>query len=389
MRERLAQTGEFIASLASDDGYLPWFRGGQWDAWNHTEALMGLTVAGVASGRDDLLTIARRSLDYLASYQRPDGTWPMLVREADDVRHVEHDEADTNQCAYPVVGVWHYALATGGSTSAAAVYSEFWPMIERSVEYLLGVQSPDGTFPWATNSAGGVGDHALITGCSSILQSLWAAREIARALAAGEAGQTSGEHESASASGTLQEPGRLRDLVTRIDAAALRCVDAVANRPHLFARHDRHSMDWFYPVLGGAIPPERADAHLDARADEFLWPEWGVRCVNDHPWVTGGESAEYAMALARRGRFDEARQVLQDIAHLRDEDGGYWTGYVVDDSAVWPVEKTGWTAGSMLLAFDAVENLTGAANIFGRIGWHPGQERQPVSPNPTSAKEKS
>jgi hypothetical protein len=42
------------------------------------------------------------------------------------------------------------------------------------------------------------------------------------------------------------------------------------------------------------------------------------------------------------------------MQHLRDEDGSYWTGYVYPDDARWPVERTTWTAGAVLLATAAL-----------------------------------
>ena len=45
------------------------------------------------------------------------------------------------------------------------------------------------------------------------------------------------------------------------------------------------------------------------------------------------------------------------------------TVYVVDDDAVWPVEQTGWSAGAMLLAADALDGLTPAANFFHAMTW--------------------
>ena len=64
-----------------------------------------------------------------------------------------------------------------------------------------------------------------------------------------------------------------------------------------------------------------------------------------------------------------ARAVFADLQHTRDTSGGYWTGYVVDDDAVWPVEQTGWSAGAMLLAADALDHLTPAANFFHAMTW--------------------
>ena len=331
---QLAQTGQFIASLQQPDGALPWFPGGQWDAWNHTEAVLGLTVAGVATGQDDVLARARQGLQHLADTQRPDGTWPMEKRDG----VVTLTEADTNQCAYPAVGVWHYVVATGD----VSAYRTWWPMVEAALRFVVAHQRPDGTIPWAVNERGNPGDHALLTGCSSILQALWAGREIARTL-------------------TLPD-----DWLT---TAGVRLSQGLAGGAGFISPRSRHAMDWFYPVLGGALSDADARARLQARADEFVWPGWGVRCVHDHPWVTGGESAEYVMALMRLGQTETARRVLDDLAHLRAADGGYWTGYVVPDAAVWPVEKTGWTSGAIALATDAVAQLTPAANLFARIRW--------------------
>ena len=56
-----------------------------------------------------------------------------------------------------------------------------------------------------------------------------------------------------------------------------------------------------------------------------------------------------------RGR--ERPRLVTEIAH------------VVDDDAVWPVEQTGWSAGAMLLAADALDGLTPAANFFHAMTW--------------------
>jgi hypothetical protein len=343
--EEIAATGAFLARMQGDDGALPWFPGGQWDAWNHTEALMGLTVAGVlARSADDgerLIACARAGLDQLARTQRPDGSWPMEMRDGT----VVHAESDTNQCAYPAVGVWHYALATGDDDACG----QYWPMVRTAIDHVLAAQRQDGTIAWAINERGGLGEHALLTGNASILQSLWAACALAMRLG----------HDAS-------------DWL----AAGRRLAHAVRRTPAGFADRDRFSMDWFYPVLGGALTGDAAQARLDDGWERFVWPGQGVRCVDDRPWVTGGESAELVMALCclddtpheRRAR-ERARRVFAEIQQLRDDEGAYWTGYVVDDDAIWPEERTGWTAGAVLLAADALEGLTPAANLFHAMTW--------------------
>ena len=354
---QIRATGAFIAASQGEDGALPWFPGGQWDAWNHTEALMGLTVAAHVSRETHpqdarhFRTRAEQALTHLQTTQRADGSWPMLVRGG----VIEHDESDTNQCAYPAVGVWHLALAVGAGEADGGVLERYWPMIRAAIEHVLTAQRDDGTIAWAINRDGRLGDHALLTGSASILQSLWAAAACAHQL---------GHHAEA---GRWRRSGGL-------------LADAVRSRPDAFAERSRFSMDWFYPVLGGALMGEAARAHLDAAWDRFVWAGQGVRCVDDHPWVTGGESAELVMALCclddtchEDAARAQARAVFDDIQRTRDAEGGYWTGYVVDDAAIWPEERTGWTAGAILLAADALDGLTPAANFFHAMTWpaHP------------------
>jgi hypothetical protein len=98
----------------------------------------------------------------------------------------------------------------------------------------------------------------------------------------------------------------------------------------------------------------------------FVVPGLGVRCVVPNPWVTGGESAELALALWVLGESDRALEILQSIQHLRDAESGlYWTGYVFDDDAVWPRELTTWTAGSLLLAVAALGGHDATCAVFG------------------------
>jgi hypothetical protein len=113
-------------------------------------------------------------------------------------------------------------------------------------------------------------------------------------------------------------------------------------------------MDWYYPILGGAVRGLAADRLLAQRWDEFVVPGLGARCVADRPWVTGAETAELALTLASIGDGDRATALLRDMQHLRVEDGAYWTGYVFEDDAIWPAECSSWTAAAVVLAADAL-----------------------------------
>src|SRR3712207_380477 len=76
---------------------------------------------------------------------------------------------------------------------------------------------------------------------------------------------------------------------------------AVAQHPEVFLDKTRFSMDWYYPVLGGAVRGAAAAERLADRWDEFVVPEVGCRCVADRPWVTGAETAELCLTLAAVG----------------------------------------------------------------------------------------
>ena len=118
--EQVRSIGDFIAAQQQPDGALPWFTGGHLDPWDHVESAMGLTVVG----RHDE---AMRAYVWSARTQRADGSWPM--RQTDGV--IDDAAADTNQCAYIAVGVWHYFLVTGQTAALARL----WPTVGTIVGY--------------------------------------------------------------------------------------------------------------------------------------------------------------------------------------------------------------------------------------------------------------
>ena len=92
-------------------------------------------------------------------------------------------------------------------------------------------------------------------------------------------------------------------------------------------------MDWYYPVLGGAVRGEAGARRCSRRRwDDFVVPGLGIRCVDTNPWVTGAETCELVMALDALGdHAPRARACSRDMQHLRHDDGRYWTGYVYPD----------------------------------------------------------
>ena len=319
---QLVETAEHIASLQQPDGLIPWHAGHHADPWDHVEAAMALNVAGLRAE-------AARAFRWSAERQAPDGSWPMetLGSEVGDA------SADTNQCAYVAAGLWHHWLLTG----RRALVDEMWPVVRRALDLVVSLQQPSGAIAWARDPGDAVSSEALLTGSACIVLSL----RCGLALAA-----------------LVGDPKPAWEL------AVTRLAHAVARHPEAFADKRRFSMDWYYPVLGGAVRGSAGRRHLDERWDEFVVSGLGARCVADRPWVTAAETAELVLALDTLGDRGRARQLLSDVQLLRGECGGYWTGWVWTDAAFWPEEQSTWSGAAVVLAADALARHSPASGLF-------------------------
>jgi hypothetical protein len=320
--EQVRKTVAWIADQQDADGALPWFRGGQLDPWDSVEAAMALDVGG----EHDRAGAAYR---WLAGRQRPDGSWAAEYRGGVE----SSPAAESNHAGYLAVGAWHSWLLTGDEQLVEAL----WPAVRAGLDLVTRMQLPGGAIGWALRPDGTADDTSLLTGNASLFQALRCGVALA-----GLRGDAQPDWEVAVA-----------DLGT-----------ALRERPEAFADRSRFSMDWYYPVLGGALTGVAARDRLAADWDRFVVPGLGARCVSDRPWVTGAETCELALALAAAGQRDAAIEQVAAMQHLRDEDGSYWTGYVFADDARWPIERTTWTAGAVVLAADAISGASPAAGLF-------------------------
>lgn len=318
---QVAQSAESIAAMQEPDGAIPWTVGEHVDVWNHVEGAMALLVGGQVEA-------AERAYDWVPTVQRADGSWPMKMVGG----IVEDERGEVNMSAYLAVGIWHHWLVRRD----IAFVHRFWPHVRAGLDWVVSMQQPFGGISWCqewTDGVPGAPDAgALLAGSSSIYQSLRAGVALA---------------------------DLLDDPQPEWELTGGRLGHALRHHRDLFLDKSTYSMDWYYPVLGGAVRGSAGFDLLATRWDEFVVPDLGIKCVDTNPWVTGAETCELAMALDALGDQRRALQLIADMQHLREDDGKYWTGWVYGEEVNWPVEWTTYTAAAVILAIDALGETHG------------------------------
>jgi hypothetical protein len=325
-REQVARTAASIASMQEADGAVPWTAGEHVDVWNHVEAAMALMLGGHEEA-------ARAAYDWCLRNQRHDGSWPMKVVSG----QVEDASGETNMSAYLAVGVWHHWLLRRDRD----LVEQMWPAVRRALDFVVGMQLPFGGIAWSQewddHRPATVNREALLAGSSSIYQSL-------------RAGCVLGD--------LMDEPQPEWEL------AGGRLGHALREHRDVFLDKSTFSMDWYYPVLGGAVRGRAGVELIESRWDEFVVPGLGIRCVDTNPWVTGAETCELVMALDALDDRRRALQLFADMQHLRHDDDSYWTGSVFPEGVFWPHEQTTYTAAAVILAADELSRTTAASGIM-------------------------
>lgn len=318
------RTADALVEWQLPSGMIPWTPGGHADPWNHVEACMALSVA-------DRVNEAERGYDWLRSLQHADGSWHQYYT-ADGV---EQDKFDANVIAYVATGVWHHWMIT----SDAGFLETMFPVVERAMDWVFELQQLRGEILWARHSDGTPWPFALLTGSSSMYHSARAALATSRTL------------------GIDRE-----DWAERIQ----RLGDVLRQQPDdAFAPKNRWAMDWYYPVLSGALQGDAARERLASRFDIFVMDGLGVRCVGDRPWVTTAETCECAIAHLAVGDRETAEALFQSTRRLRTDDGRYWTGEVHPEEVKFPGEEMStYSSAAVILANDALAGRSRASHVF-------------------------
>jgi hypothetical protein len=328
--DELTATTEWLASRQKPSGEIPWADGLKMDPWDHVHSAMGLTAMGRVEQ-------ARAAYRYMLETQEPNGAWSAERRGGKVTRSTQ----ESNHAAYFATGVWHLHARQPDVEFLA----ELWPAVERAIDFVLSMQLPSGAIAWAQKN-GRIWAAPLLTGCSSVHGSLVCAIQIAERLG--------------------HERPAWRAARERL-ARVIRQKPAVFTETDLPEKPGRHSMDWYYPVLGGALRGSAGrkrllDADLNAA---FVTQGVGCRCVKDQPWYTVAETCELVLALHASGLQLHAQEMLSWTRWQRTENGAYWTGATHPAGEIFPAgEQTSWTAAAVLIASDAVACNSTTSDFF-------------------------
>lgn len=319
---------QFISHLQYASGEIPWHVDGKTDPWDLVESAMGLSIGGDAEG-------AAKAFQWLADNQNANGSWFSSY-----IKGIPQDRTmETNMSAYIATGLLHTWLITRDTAFLEAM----WPCMETAMDFSISLQTPGGEIHWARSPRGDIDPMALLTGCSSIFMSLKCALTIARLL-------------------NRQKP--------EWENAFHKLRRSLREDIHLYnISKSRFSMYWFYPVLSGALTGDAAARRMEKYWKKYVIDGQGVRCVSDQPWVTMAETSECVLALFAMGRTKLARIMFSWIQERTYDDGTFWCGYTFPDMTIWPEERISWTNGVVLMAADALYDLTPASRLFAHDAW--------------------
>ena len=317
----------FILDTQAIDGSISWEKGTKLDPWDHIESAMALAVAGE-------IKAAKKAYEWMQLNQQEVGGWFSEYKSGSPSKK----RIETNFAAYISVGIWHFYLVTKDKD----FLEEYFPVIDKAMEFVTSMQTQYGDVLWALNEEGSKLDDSLLTGCSSIYKSLECFCAIKKIL--------------------NRDLGNLKDI-------KLSLKQAILSKPERFDRgwksKDRYSMDWYYPILCGVIYGEDAEKRFNHKEKDFIVEGLGCKCVEEEPWITVAESSELVIALAACDQKNRAKEIFSWLHQWKDpRDNLYWTGYVYPDKAFWPIEKPTWTAAAVLLAADTLFKFTEASELF-------------------------
>lgn len=323
----LNHLGKFLEDAQFHSGAIPSNQDDSHDPWDHLEAVMGLTTLGY---KDQALN----GLHWMIANQNEDGSWYNLYKDKDPLEL----NKQTNYASYIAVAAWHFYLLN----NEIDFLQNFWEPVKKGILFSLSLQHENGAIAWNMDENAKIDEDYLLTGCSSIAKSLECAIAICQVL----------EHQS---------------LESEWRGAHSKLLNALEKPAEIFdlkKDRSRFSMDWYYPILGGINSKERIASLIGRIQDSFWIKGLGIKCVEDEPWVTVAETSECSIAYKKIGEDKIALELLHNAIAVVDREGIPYMGWQFNENIYWPEEKPSWTSAACILAADANNQLTSAADLF-------------------------
>ena len=68
--------------------------------------------------------------------------------------------------------------------------------------------------------------------------------------------------------------------------------------------------------------------------------------------------------INHQGNFKLAEEMISYTHQWRDDNGAYWMGRQYELEVFWPKERPPWTSAAVILAYDAIYELSNGSSLF-------------------------
>jgi len=321
LQQLVRRQADFITSQQLPSGAIPWYRGGSIDPWDHVECAIALDFAG-------RFKEAAGAYKWSCDTQNPDGSWYSCYPQKDN----NDLTRDTNFTSYIATGMWFNYLAAKDT----AFLRQMWTTVEKALNFALSLQQPTAEIFWAVSPAGKSWPGAMLTASSCTWHSIRNGINIAKTLG-------------------IDRPNWIE--------ASDRLLIAINEHPELFDRINEnkrcYSMNWFYPVLTGAIRGKKAKERIDKEWSDFVIENWGCRVALDEDTTAVAETSELIIALTQIGEFERATKLLEWTLKLNDDKPGFCRGIKFPEQVPCPPdeERATWTSAALIMAIAALSKV--------------------------------
>jgi hypothetical protein len=308
---------KWIITNQDSSGAIFWDEGKKFDAWDHSECLIALAIFGEWQS-------FKKGIDFLINECNEHG----LIKSESVNFAVTKDYFEPHHVAYVFLPILQkYYL-----DNDLEYLDDLWPFLSKVYKGMKDFQDEEGYFFWAKNENGFV-DNSLITATCSLELSRRAFFKISKILKK-----------------NIPEDMRFisKDMIK----------SSKFNRDNV--DRGRFSMDSYYPLLcniGG-------EQEIETLLQKFYVNDKGIKCVIEEPWVTLAETAECVVSLKKNGKVEIAKKIFNNILQYKNDKGFYPTGYQFKMNIFWPDESSTWTNAAIVIAADAVHDLTGKKKVI-------------------------